>query len=115
MPAQLAPSFEERFAEVERLDEPLAARDDLQRAGASLGRLITAGLLETRRDILRITTVRAGAASRHLDVDAGAILTRRDYIEGLWSQSIGVIAMIGAAAMSFIGWLWMRKIVRIEV
>jgi tight adherence protein B len=42
-------------------------------------------------------------------------LTRRDYIEGLWSQSIGVIAMVGAAALSFVGWLWMRKIVRIEV
>jgi tight adherence protein B len=42
-------------------------------------------------------------------------LTRRDYMEGLWSTSMGVIAMIAAAATSFVGWLWMRKIVRIEV
>jgi tight adherence protein B len=42
-------------------------------------------------------------------------VTRRDYISGLWSESIGVIAMVGAASLSFGGWLWLRKIVRIEV
>jgi tight adherence protein B len=42
-------------------------------------------------------------------------LTRRDYISGLWSESIGIVAMIGAGVLSLGGWLWLRKIVRIEV
>jgi tight adherence protein B len=42
-------------------------------------------------------------------------LTRRDYISKLWSESIGIIAIIAAGVMSVIGWLWIRKIVRIEV
>jgi tight adherence protein B len=42
-------------------------------------------------------------------------LTRRDYISKLWSESIGIIAIIAAGVMSLIGWLWIRKIVKIEV
>jgi tight adherence protein B len=42
-------------------------------------------------------------------------LTRRDYISKLWSESIGIIAIIAAGVLSLIGWLWIRKVVRIEV
>jgi tight adherence protein B len=42
-------------------------------------------------------------------------LTRRDYISKLWSESIGIVAMIAAGVLSLAGWLWIRKIVRIEV
>jgi chorismate-pyruvate lyase len=61
----------------ERLPCPLAAR--LQRAGASLGRLLAAGSVETRRELLRIPAVRAGSASDHLGVAPGANLARRTY------------------------------------
>jgi chorismate-pyruvate lyase len=65
--------------------------DHLQRAGASLGRLLTAGLLETRRDILRLTTVRAGAAGRPLGVSAGVTLARRDYTIVVERQAIAAV------------------------
>jgi chorismate-pyruvate lyase len=65
--------------------------DHLQRVGASLGRLLTASRLETRRDILRITNVRAGAAGRHLDVDASSTLARRDYTIVLERQAIAAV------------------------
>ncbi len=42
-------------------------------------------------------------------------LTKRDYISKLWSDSMGIIALIAAGVMSLVGWLWLRKIVRIEV
>jgi tight adherence protein B len=42
-------------------------------------------------------------------------LTKRDYISLLWSESMGVICLIGAAVASVIGWFWIRKIVNIEV
>jgi chorismate-pyruvate lyase len=61
----------------ERLPCPLAAR--LRRAGGSLGRLLAAGSVETRRELLHITAVRAGSASDHLGVPPGANLARRTY------------------------------------
>jgi chorismate-pyruvate lyase len=61
----------------DRLPDRVA--DRLQRAGASLGRLLIAGLLDTRRDVQHITTVRAGAAGEHLDVAPTATLARRTY------------------------------------
>jgi chorismate-pyruvate lyase len=61
----------------ERLPCSLAAR--LQRAGASLGRLLAADSVETRRELLHITAVRAGSASNHLGVPPGANLARRTY------------------------------------
>ena len=39
MPLQLAPALDERRSEIHRLDEPLAARDDLERAIALLEEL----------------------------------------------------------------------------
>ena len=61
----------------ERLPCLLAAR--LRRAGGSLGRLLAAGSVETRRELLHITAVRAGSASDHLGVPPGANLARRTY------------------------------------
>jgi tight adherence protein B len=42
-------------------------------------------------------------------------MTKRDYISKLWSDSMGIVALIAAGVMSLVGWLWLRKIVRIEV
>jgi tight adherence protein B len=42
-------------------------------------------------------------------------MTKRDYISKLWSESIGIIALIGAGVLSLVGWLWLKKIMRIEV
>lgn len=42
-------------------------------------------------------------------------MTKRDYISKLWSESIGIVLLIGAGLLSVAGWLWLRKIVRIEV
>jgi tight adherence protein B len=42
-------------------------------------------------------------------------MTRYDYISKLWSESIGVLFLIGAGVLTVIGWLWLRKIMQIEV
>ena len=47
---------------------PGLAADRIVRAGASIGRLLTGGAYETRREVLEITATRAGAASDHLGV-----------------------------------------------
>jgi chorismate-pyruvate lyase len=70
---------------------PRHVAEHLQRPGASLGRLLLAGLLETRRDVLHITTVRAGAAGAHLDVGSRATLARRTYTIVIGQQSIAVV------------------------
>jgi chorismate-pyruvate lyase len=49
------------------------------RAGASLGRLLLADALETRREVLQITGVRAGEASDALGVASSATVARRTY------------------------------------
>ena len=59
----------------DRLPGPVA--HGLRRAGASLGRLLAAGQLESRRDILEITAVRAAADGDDLDVAPSAVLVRR--------------------------------------
>jgi chorismate-pyruvate lyase len=61
----------------DRLPELLAHR--LSRAGASLGRVLADCRLETRREVLDISTVRAGAAGELLGVAPHAALLRRTY------------------------------------
>jgi tight adherence protein B len=41
--------------------------------------------------------------------------TNRDYIDMLFSETIGIVAVIGAIASTAIGWFWIRKIMKIEV
>ena len=60
-----------------RLPTPLAKRLTLE--GASIGRLLTSWSLETRREVLEITAVRAGDVSDHLGVGPGETLARRTY------------------------------------
>jgi len=61
----------------DRLPTPLAER--LTRAGTSIGRLLTGWPLETRREVLEITPIRAGDVSHHLGVGPGETLARRTY------------------------------------
>jgi tight adherence protein B len=42
-------------------------------------------------------------------------MTKRDYISKLWSESLGIMAIVAAGVLSVVGWLWIRKVVRIEV
>jgi tight adherence protein B len=42
-------------------------------------------------------------------------MTNRSYIDMLFSETIGVIAVIGAVVSTAVGWFWIRKIMRIEV
>jgi chorismate-pyruvate lyase len=58
---------------------PGACAEHLMRAGASLGRLLLADALETRREVLQITGVRAGEASDALGVASSATVARRTY------------------------------------
>jgi chorismate-pyruvate lyase len=51
----------------------------LRLEGASLGRLLAVSELETRREVLRITTERAGAASGHLCTEPSTTLACRTY------------------------------------
>ena len=61
----------------DRLPTPLAERLTLE--GTSIGRLLTGWSLETRRELLEITALRAGDASDHLSVEPGETLARRTY------------------------------------
>ena len=61
----------------DRLPDALGTR--LLRAGASLGRLLAARQLETRREILDIVAVRAGDAGDHLGVRPSTKVIRRSY------------------------------------
>jgi tight adherence protein B len=38
-----------------------------------------------------------------------------DFIQTLFDETIGVIAIIGAVVLNIIGWIWIQKIVDIEV
>ena len=61
----------------DRLPTPLAERLTLE--GTSIGRLLTGWSLETRRELLEITAIRAGEVSDHLGVGPGETLARRTY------------------------------------
>ena len=60
-----------------RLPARLAERLTLE--GTSIGRLLTGWSVETRRELLEITAIRAGEVSDHLGVEPGATLARRTY------------------------------------
>jgi chorismate-pyruvate lyase len=66
--------------------------DDFRHAGASLGRLLAAGRLETRRDIIEISTVRAAAAGDHLHVAPSARLVRRCYTILIGARPVAVVS-----------------------
>jgi tight adherence protein B len=42
-------------------------------------------------------------------------LTRRSYLEVLWTTTFGIIMLIGAVVMLVVGTFWMRKIINIDV
>ena len=63
----------------------------LLRAGGSLGRLLAHGQLETRREIVGISAVRAGAIGEHLAVGSNTRLIRRTYTIALGGQSVAAV------------------------
>ncbi len=65
--------------------------DRLLRAGASLGRLLAARQLETRRTILHIDAVRAGEAGDHLDVRPSTTLARRTYTIVIGRRAVAAV------------------------
>jgi chorismate-pyruvate lyase len=73
----------------DRLPERIAHR--LQRAGASLGRLLTAGRLEARRELVLLSTVRAGRAGSHLDAAPDTTLARRTYTIVAGDRSVAAV------------------------
>ncbi len=58
---------------------PDAISDDLLGAGASLGRVLEAGRLETRRSIVEIVAAHADDVCDHMGVARRTALTRRTY------------------------------------
>jgi len=42
-------------------------------------------------------------------------LSQPDYMSVLFSESFGIMAIIACAVMTFIGFIWLRKILQIEV
>ena len=42
-------------------------------------------------------------------------LSRREYLSLLWTTSMGLVMSVGAVIAIGIGWLWMRKVVQVEV
>jgi chorismate-pyruvate lyase len=65
--------------------------DRLLHAGVSLGRLLAAGQLETRREIHQIVAGRAGEAADHLDVRPGATLLRRTYTILIGQRAVAAV------------------------
>ena len=73
----------------DRLPGDIAHR--LVRPGASLGRLLAARQLETRRAVLHIVPVRAGGAGDHLGVPPSATLARRTYTIAIGQQTVAAV------------------------
>jgi chorismate-pyruvate lyase len=67
----------ESLVAVDRLPAGMVER--LMRAGSSLGRVLTAGSIATRRQLLEIAATRAAENSDDLGVSAGVTLARRTY------------------------------------
>jgi len=42
-------------------------------------------------------------------------LLQPEYLKPLWTEPIGIVAIVGALALEVAGWFWLRKIVDIEV
>jgi chorismate-pyruvate lyase len=74
----------------DRLPE-LVARG-LVRPGGSLGRLLAANRLETRRELVSTDSPRGGAASFHLGVRSGTRLLRRTYVIVFGGRSVAVVS-----------------------
>jgi chorismate-pyruvate lyase len=70
---------------------PGVIADRLLRAGASLGRLLAARQLETRRAVLDVVSVRAGEASDYLGVRPSATLARRTYTIVVGQRTVAVV------------------------
>jgi tight adherence protein B len=43
------------------------------------------------------------------------LLTRRSYIEPLWTTLPGLVMLVGAIAGIVVGWVWMRKVIEVRV
>ena len=74
----------------DRLPELIAHA--LMRPGASLGRLLAEGQLETRRELVGISAVRAGAVGQHLGVASTTRLVRRTYVIVLGGRSVAAVS-----------------------
>ena len=93
---------------------PASIADRLARPGASLGRLLAAHHLETRRDILEIVAARAGEASEHLGVRPSATLARRTYAIVIGQRTVAAVtewlapgrlaALTRASGETHVGW-----------
>ena len=57
---------------------------------------------------------RSSASSRSRS-RASSTWSQPDYISELFHNSVGIMAMIGSGIMTFFGFLWLRKILAIEV
>ncbi|MGN6333596.1 MAG: type II secretion system F family protein [Motilibacteraceae bacterium] len=42
-------------------------------------------------------------------------LTRRDYVDGLWTTGLGLVMSAAALLLTTVGWFWMRKVAQVEV
>ncbi len=63
----------------------------LLRAGASLGRLLAARQLETRREILDIAAVRSGDTGDHLGVRPSTTVIRRSYTIVIGRRTVAAV------------------------
>ena len=70
---------------------PGSVADRLGRGGASLGRLLAAHRLETRRTILEIAGVQAAEACEYLGVRSSATLARRTYAIMIGQRSVAAV------------------------
>ena len=70
---------------------PGAISDDLLGAGASLGRVLAAGRLETRRSIVEIVEACADDACGHLGVPRRTALTRRTYTIAFRRRAVAAV------------------------
>lgn len=82
--------FAESLVASDRL--PGGISHGLRHAGASLGRLLGVGLLESRREIHEITAVRAATAGDHLAVAPSTLLVRRCYTIVIGARPVAAVS-----------------------
>jgi chorismate-pyruvate lyase len=70
---------------------PGSLADGLQRTGASLGRVLAASCQDTRRELLHLTSSRAGEDAEYLDVHPDVMVARRSYLIVVGQRTAAIV------------------------
>lgn len=96
-----------------------------RKSGGNLAELLTTAAMTIRergalaREVRSLTAEGRLSAYILIGLPIGLFVflfaTRRDYLEPLWTTSTGIMLLVGGLSLTVVGWLWMQKMVKVEV